>query len=99
MGIKTGTKVWAPGSALPPKPWAVAGDESPRACSAGPDNQPVTVKNLALSLPSSSAWRKTTWREGTSASLSSRFAAVLVRAAKKHIQASVPRDEEWLLIR
>ncbi len=97
VGIKTGTKVWAPGStALPPKPWSGKG-RKPTRLRRGPDNQPVTVKKLALSLPSS-AWRKTTWREGTNASLSSRFAAVRVRAAHGDRQASVPRDEEWLLI-
>lgn len=97
VGIKTGTKVWAPGSAaLPPKPWSGKG-RKPTRLRRGPDHQPVTVKNLALSLPSS-AWRKTTWREGTNASLSSRFAAMRVRAAHGDRQASVPRDEEWLLI-
>jgi len=97
VGIKTGTKVWAPGcAALPAKPWRGKG-RKPTHLRRGPDNQPVTVKALALSLPAS-AWRKTTWREGTHACLSSRFAAVRVRAAHGDTQATVLRDEEWLLI-
>ena len=97
VGIKTGTKVWAPGClALPAKPWGGKG-RKPTRLRRGPDNQPVTVKSLALSLPAR-AWRKTTWREGTNAPLSSRFAAVRVRAAHGDAQASVLRDEEWLLI-
>ncbi len=97
VGIKTGTKVWAPGSApLPAKPWSGHG-RKPTRLRRGPDNQPVTVKTLALSLPTS-AWRKTTWREGTNAPLSSRFAAVRVRAAHGDTQAATLREEEWLLI-
>lgn len=97
VGIKTGTKVWAPGcEALPAKPWSGRG-RKPTHLRRGPDNQPVTVKALALSLPAK-AWRKTTWREGTNTSLSSRFAAVRVRAAHGDTQATVLRAEEWLLI-
>jgi SRSO17 transposase len=97
VGIKTGTKVWAPDSApLPAKPWSGRGRQ-PTRLRRGPDNQPVTVKALALSLPAS-GWRKTTWREGTNTALSSRFAAVRVRAAHGDRQASELRAEEWLLI-
>jgi SRSO17 transposase len=97
VGIKTGTKVWAPGTeALPAKPWNGKG-RKPTRLRRGPGNQPVTVKALALSLPPS-AWRKTTWREGTNALLSSRFAAVRVRAAHGDTQAATQREEEWLLV-
>ena len=97
VGIKTGTKVWAPGTApLPPKRWSGKG-RKPTLLRRGPQNQPVTVKDLALSLPAS-AWRKTTWREGSNTSLSSRFAAVRVRAAHGDTQATALRADEWLLI-
>lgn len=97
VGIKTGTKVWAQGNApLPSKPWSGKG-RKPTRLRRGPENQPVTVKELALSLPAS-AWRKTTWREGTNTALSSRFAAVRVRAAHGDTQATVVRADEWLLI-
>src|SRR6201981_3652347 len=42
--------------------------------------QRVSVKELALSLPKH-AWRTITWREGSAAKLSSRFARVRVRTA------------------
>ena len=97
VGIKTGTKVWSPGSqALPAKSWSGKG-RKPTHLRRGPDNQPVTVKALALSLPAS-AWRKTTWREGTNTPLSSRFATVRVRVAHGDTRAVAQRDEEWLLI-
>jgi SRSO17 transposase len=97
VGIKTGTKVWAQGNVpLPPAPWSGKG-RKPTLLRRGPENQPVTVKELALSLPAS-AWRKTTWREGTNTALTSRFAAVRVRAAHGDTQASELRAEEWLLI-
>ncbi len=50
-----------------------------------------------MALPSS-AYRKLTWREGTNTKLSSRFAALRVRAAHRDYQLDLPRDEEWLLI-
>jgi SRSO17 transposase len=45
-----------------------------------------------------SAYRQTTWREGTNSKLSSRFATVRVRAAHQDYLSNTPRDEEWLLI-
>ena len=56
-------------------------------------HQPIGVRELAQTL-SASAWRTVTWREGTNAPLSSRFARVRVRAA----QGDLCRAEEWLLI-
>ena len=38
------------------------------------------------------------WREGTNAVLSSRFARSRVRAAHGDALLSAPRDEEWLLV-
>ncbi len=56
-------------------------------------HQPISVRKLALALPAAS-YRRVTWRDGTNAALSSRFARVRVRAA----HADRPRAEEWLLI-
>ena len=55
----------------------------------------VSVKELALGLPKQ-AWRTITWREGTAASLRSRFARVRVRIAP--IRGAAGRAEETLLI-
>jgi SRSO17 transposase len=97
VGIKPGTTVWAPGTApLPPRPWSGRGPK-PTRLRRDEAQSPVSVKALALSLKPS-AWRKLTWREGTNTKLSSRFAAVRVRAAHRDTLLDVPRDEEWLLI-
>ncbi len=97
LGIKSGTTVWAPGTGpLPPKPWSGRG-KKPTRLRRDEAHQPVSVKEMAMSLPPS-AYRKLTWREGTNTTLSSRFAAVRVRAAHRDYLGDVPRDEEWLLI-
>ena len=56
-------------------------------------HQPISVRALALALPATS-YRLVTWRHGTTAARSSRFARVRVRAA----HADHPRAEEWLLV-
>jgi SRSO17 transposase len=97
LGIKPGTTVWAPGTGpLPPKPWVGRG-KKPTRLRRDEAHSPASVKDVAMSLPAS-AYRKLTWREGTNMKLSSRFAAVRVRAAHRDYQLDSPRDEEWLLI-
>ena len=56
-------------------------------------HQPISAAALAQVLPSNN-FRKVTWREGSAAPLSSRFARVRVRAAHR----DYPRAEEWLII-
>jgi len=97
VGVKPLTTVWAPATApLPPKPWSGRG-RKPQRLRRDETHSPVSVKTLAQSLQPS-AWRTITWREGTNTKLSSRFAAVRVRAAHREGGADVPRAEEWLLI-
>lgn len=62
-----------------------------------PHHQPLSVKQLAQSLPAQ-AWQTVTWREGTNAPLRSRFAAVRVHAAHRDHYRSSLREPEWLLI-
>ena len=69
----------------------------PRLLQRTADHQPVSVKQLAMSLPSA-AFREITWREGTDRKLHSRFAAVLVRPAHRDYWKAEPHAEEWLLI-
>src|ERR687886_18724 len=74
LGIRPGTSVWPPGQApLPPGPWSGRG-RPPTRLRRSPEHRPVSVKDLALGLPSK-AWRRVTWREGSRAELTSRFAA------------------------
>lgn len=97
VGIRPVTTVWAPGTApLPPKPWVGRGIK-PTKLRREPGNEPVSVKALAMSLPLQ-AWQTVTWREGTNAELSGRFAALRVRPAHRDYLATQMRAEEWLLI-
>src|SRR5882672_6917041 len=61
----------------------------------GTQEQRMSVKELALSLPKH-AWRTITWREGSAVKLCSRFARVQVRTAP--IRRAAERVEETLLI-
>ena len=97
-GIMANTKVWAPGTKLPPPknrtgngrpPKRVRGDDA--------EHRPIEVKQLALGLPKH-AWRTIKWREGTAERLSSRFARVRVRVSHGHPRRADDRPEEWLLI-
>jgi SRSO17 transposase len=97
LGVRPGTTVWPPGTGpLPPAPWSGRG-RRPTRLRRGPENQPVSVKALALDQPAS-AWRTVTWREGSQTALSSRFAALRVRPAHRDTTRTEPWPEEWLLV-
>lgn len=97
LGVRPGTTVWPPGTGpLPPAPWSGRG-RPPTRLRRGPQNQPVALKPLAESL-APRAWRTVTWREGTRAGLTSRFAALRVRPAHRDTLRPEPWPEEWLLI-
>jgi SRSO17 transposase len=97
MGVQSSMTVWEPGKQpLPAKPLGIMG-RPPRLLQRSTDHQPVSVKQLAMSLPPT-AFREITWREGTDRKLQSRFAAVRVRAAHRDYEQAEPHPEEWLLI-
>src|SRR5258708_2304010 len=58
---------------------------------------PLQAKELAMQLPSR-RFRTVTWREGTNAALSSRFAAIRVHCASRAAQPSETTEEQWLLV-
>jgi SRSO17 transposase len=96
-GILSTTTVWALGKApLPPKKWSGRG-RPPTLLRRDTKHRPLSVKNLALSLPRR-AWRTIAWREGSAERLSSRFARVRVRVAHRDEKRRAPRPQEWLLI-
>ena len=96
-GIKSTTNVWAPGThALPPPVYSGRGRRAVRPVR-DDANKPVSVEQLALNLAKRS-WRKITWREGSNARLSGRFARVRVRSAHDRDAATQTVPEEWLLI-
>jgi SRSO17 transposase len=97
VGVQSSLTVWEPGKRpLPAKPRGRMG-RPPQLLQRSANHQPVSVKQLAMSLPSG-AFREVTWREDTERKLRSRFAAVRVRPAHRDYEKAEPRAEEWLLI-
>src|SRR6188508_2347956 len=97
LGVQSTMGVWPPGCGpLPPKPWSGKG-RPPKLQRRDAEHQPVTAKELALTLPPS-AWQTVSWREGRSGALDGRFAAVRVRPSHRDYWRAEPHPEEWLLI-
>ena len=98
VGIESSTTVWEPGKQpLPASPRAPGRGAPPKRLQRSVGHQPVTVKQLALSLPSP-AWKDIAWRPGSQSTLRSRFAAVQVRPAHRDEKRTAPRPPQWLLI-
>jgi SRSO17 transposase len=97
VGIQSNTTVWPPGTGpLPAKEWSGRG-RPPKRLQRDAEHWPVSVKELAFSL-ARRAWRAIEWREGSAKTLSSRFARVRVRVARRDFKRCESRAEEWLLI-
>jgi SRSO17 transposase len=97
VGVQSSTSLWPPGTGpLPPKPWSGRG-RPPALVRRNFEHKPLSAKQLAQALPES-AWSSITWREGTNAPLSSRFAAMRLRPSHRDYWRSAPRPEEWFLV-
>ena len=97
VGVTSAVVVWAPGvEPLPPAPYGGKG-RPPVVPRRTPDLQPMCVKALAMSLPAR-AFKTITWREGSNAPLSGRFAALRVRHAGGNAGKARLRPLQWLLI-
>ena len=97
VGIMSSVTVWKPGQAPKPAPrWKGMG-RPPKLLQRDPQHQPVSVKELALSLPADS-WKIVVWRQGVNKKLRSRFAALRVRPAHRDYWQAEPHAEEWLLM-
>lgn len=97
VGVQSSMTVWEPGKQpLPAKPRGETG-RPPRLLQRSPEHQPVSAKQLAMSLPST-AFKEITWREVGERKLQSRFAAVRIRAAHRDYEKAEPHPEQWLLI-
>jgi SRSO17 transposase len=97
VGVQSSMTVWEPGKQpLPAKPRGKMG-RPPRLLQRTAEHQPVSVKQLATSLPSS-AFKEISWREGTDGKLRSRFTVVRVRPAHRDYEKAEPHTEQWLLI-
>jgi SRSO17 transposase len=98
VGIESNATVWEPGQQPLPVPARKPGRGAPPTrLQRSADHQPISVKQLALNLPSS-AWKEIGWRPGSEGTLRSRFAAVRVRPAHRDYKRTEPYPEEWLLI-
>jgi len=97
VGVQKSTTVWAAGNApLPAKRWNGMG-RPPTLLRRDKQHQPLSLKELAESVPSS-FWKLVSWREGSKQKLRSRFAAVRVRVAHRDYWRSELPAEEWLLM-
>jgi len=97
VGVQSTLTVWPPGQEpLPAKPWSGHG-RKPSRLNRDLEHQPVTVKELALSLKKK-AWCTLTWREGSNTPLTSRFAAVRLRPASRDYNRTKPHPVEWLIV-
>ncbi len=97
VGVQSTVTVWEPGKQPLPARSRQPMGRPPRLLRRTAGHQPVSVKKLATSLPSS-AFKELTWREGTERKLRSRFAAVRVRPAHRDYWKAEPHAEEWLLM-
>jgi SRSO17 transposase len=97
VGVFSSMLVWRPGEApVPP----TAGSGRTRRGKQAAQNKPprpVSVKALAGEL-APDAWQCITWREGSNAALTSRFARLRVQPAHHRHKAGDPAAEEWMLI-
>ncbi|WP_404300546.1 IS701 family transposase [Alicycliphilus denitrificans] len=97
VGVTSAVVVWPPGvQPLPPKRYSGKG-RPPVVPRRTATLQPISVKTLAMSLPSEE-FQTVTWREGTNIPLRERFAAVRVRHAGGNVGKARLRPEQWLLI-
>jgi len=98
VGVQSVTTVWTAGTGpVPPKAKNKIGRPATR-WQRVRGTTPLSVKGLAETL-TPQRWRTVEWREGSNAKLSSRFAAVRVRAAHRDEEGlRAPRAQQWLLI-
>jgi SRSO17 transposase len=98
VGVQSSVTVWKPGEQPKPAPVRRGSTGRPRKLlQRDTKHQPVSAKELAVSLPAE-AWKKVTWRQGVKQKLHSRFAASRVRPAHRDYWRAEPHPEEWLLI-
>lgn len=100
MAVQKDSTVWPPGQGpLPPRrrKRLSLGGRRPLYMQRNRNHRPISVRAVAQQLPAS-VWRTMSWREGTNAPLTGRFAATRVRPARLDFRRKSARPEEWLLI-
>jgi SRSO17 transposase len=97
VGVKGTHKVWPPG-ARPQRPGKPAGQRGrPRTRYEAEGVERCAIEALALQLPRAQ-WQRVCWREGSRGEQSSRFAAVRVQTAERHVHGAPPSEEVWLVM-
>lgn len=90
-------KVWPPG-ASPVRPAEVKGKNGrPRTRYQAEGVAPWSIEQLARQVPKEE-FHKVSWREGSRGEQSSRFAAVRVHSAERHVHGAAPSEQVWLLL-
>jgi len=93
LGVNGQPHVWSPDSNPQIQPRRPSEMGRPRTRYRDDEHPPISIGELALRLD----YRKVTWREGSRGWQSSRFAAVRIRTAHRHLHCQPPSDEQWLL--
>lgn len=97
VGVQGGHKVWPPG-AQPQRPPPEPGKKGrPRSRYEAKGTKPWAIEQLVLQFPKEQ-WHTVSWREGSKGEQSSRFAAVRVHTAERHVHGVAPSEEVWLLV-
>jgi SRSO17 transposase len=97
VGVHGNLTVWPAGQAPRPKRRRKGRGRPPVLLHRDAKHPPVSVKDMALSLPERE-WKTVTWREGSRKKLKSRFTAVRVRPAHRDEKRREPYPEEWLVM-
>jgi SRSO17 transposase len=97
VGVQSVVSVWKPGQQPKPAPERKELGRPPKLLQRDAQHQPVSARELALSLPAE-VWKKVSWRQGVKNKLTSRFAALGIRPAHRDYWRAEPHPEEWLLI-
>lgn len=92
VGVNGNPVVWSPES-NPQIPHRQGGKGHPKTRYRDDDHPPLPIGKLSPTLK----YRKVSWREGSKGWQSSRFAAVRIRTAHRHVRSYPPGQEEWLL--
>jgi SRSO17 transposase len=97
VGVQGSHKVWPPGSTPTRPPKEPGKNGRPRTRYEAKGVEPWSIEELVLQVPREQ-FHTVTWREGSRGEQSSRFAAVRVHTAERHVHGAAPSEEVWLLI-
>jgi SRSO17 transposase len=95
VGVPGAVAVWAPGTGPIPPGEQPPSRTRPRTRFQTGDQKPMSVLEFATSLGEKNC-RSVSWREGSRRLQRSRFGAVRIRTAHRHVHGDPPGNEQWL---